>query len=48
MEQMGIREVCAIVMSGSLGSEVEVTFTTQNGSAEGKPWWMVTVLRSIY
>ncbi len=38
MENMGDQEVCAIVRFGSLGSEVEVTLTTQDGSAEGKPW----------
>ncbi len=48
MEKVGLQKVCAIVKSGSLGSEVEVTFTTQDGSAEGKPLWMMTVLRSIY
>ncbi len=48
MEDMSVLEVCAVVMSGILGSEVEVTLTTQDGSAEGKPWWMMTVLRSIY
>ncbi len=38
MEDMGVLEVCAIVMSGSLGSEVEVTLTTQDCTAEGKLW----------
>ncbi len=36
MEDMGLIEVCALVRFGSLGSEVEVTLTTQDGSAEGK------------
>ena len=36
MENQITVEVCAIVTSGSLGSEVTVVFGTQGGSAVGK------------
>ena len=36
MEDQGTVEVCASVTSGSLGDEVTVILSTQDGSAEGK------------
>ena len=36
MEDQGIVEVCAAVTSGTLGIEVTVVLTTQDGSAQGK------------
>ena len=36
MEDQGTVGVCAIVTSGSLGADVTVIFSTQDGSAEGK------------
>ena len=36
MEDQGSVEVCTVVTSGSLQGDVIVTFSTQDGSAEGK------------